>query len=212
MRNLGKMVLALTAAALVATPVLAQRGGGGGGRGGPRGMQGPGGGVDSLVRLLQNKSVQKELGIEDADVKKVPDALLKALESILKPEQVKRLKEIALQQRMAFGQSPLTDPKIQAELKITDEQKEKLKTVQDEANKERQELFQGGGRGGDFAAMREKMQKLTKETTKKMVAVLDADQKKAWNKMLGEPFEIKFDFPRPPGGGGTGSRPGRVEF
>jgi hypothetical protein len=46
----------------------------------------------------------------------------------------------------------------------------------------------------------------------KVASKLTADQKATWKKMLGKPFEIKFELPRRPGGGGTRSRPGRVEF
>jgi hypothetical protein len=208
MRLLGRMALALSLVVLMAAPALAQRGGGGGGPRGGFGGPGGGGPESAILMLLRNKSVQKELNIDDADVGKIPDAVIKALESVLKPEQVKRLKEIALQQQ---GSRAFSDAKVQTALKISDEQKEKFKAVQDDAQKEMAELFPrrgaggGGGERPNFEEMRAKFQKLNKETMKKMVAVLDADQKKTWTKMIGEPFEMKFDAPM----GGGRARPAR---
>src|SRR5439155_12803853 len=48
--------------------------------------------------------------------------------SILKPEQLKRFKQIELQQR---GYQAFTDPELQKTLKLTDEQKEKIKAIVD---------------------------------------------------------------------------------
>jgi hypothetical protein len=190
MRSLVKVVAALAAVAVLASPVMAQRGG-------PRGFGPRGGGVESFLRLLQNKSVQEELKIEKSDVDKVPDALMEALGKALKKDQLKRLKEIELQQR---GSRAFYDAKIQKALKITEDQKKELDTIQKDAAKEMRELFQGG----NFREAREKMVKLNKETTKKVMAVLKADQKKAWKAMIGEPFEIKYE--RPMGGGRRGRR------
>jgi hypothetical protein len=199
--RLRSVALTLVVGALVAAPALAQRGGGGGG--GRGGMQrGGDGGPASILALLQNKSVQKELNIDDADVGKVPDAVLKALESVLKPEQVKRLKEISLQQR---GARALADPKIQTALKITDDQKEKIKTIQEDARKEIAALNPrgnggagGGGRGNRGGG--EARQKLNAETMKKLVEVLSPDQRKTWTAMVGEPFELKREQPMGRGG------------
>jgi hypothetical protein len=178
MRTFSRVVLASFAVALVAGPALAQRGPQ---RGGPGG-----GGPDSLIRMLMNKSVQKELSLDEADVAKVPEAVMKALEGVLKPEQMKRLKQIELQMH---GAGAFHDAKVQTALKITDEQKEKIKSIQEDAGKEIRELFTGGGR--DFRANGEKMQKINKETMKKTMGVLSPEQKKAWRDMVGEPFEMK---------------------
>jgi len=49
---------------------------------------------------------------------------------------------------------------------------------------------------GDFAAIRDKMAPITKEAHEKTAALLTADQKATWKKMLGAPFEVKYE-PRP---------------
>jgi len=129
------------------------------------------------------------------------------LEEILLEHQMKRLKEIALQQR---GTSALTDPEVAKELKITDAQKKKLEEVST-ANRESmgtrmRELFQGGNREG----IREKMQEMRKEADGKVLAVLTGEQKKKFEEMKGEAFEMpRRTFTRGGGrrGGGRPQRP-----
>lgn len=129
------------------------------------------------------------------------------LEEILLPNQIKRLKEIALQQQ---GTQALNSPEVAEQLKITDEQKEKLAA----ANRENQEAMQkafadlrGGGGQPDFAAMGEKMRELRKAADDKLLAVLTDEQKAEFEKLKGEPFEIPREaFGR--GGFGGGRRPG----
>ena len=41
-----------------------------------------------------------------------------------------------------------------------------------------------------------KMQESSKEAFEKVTKSFDADQKKAWEKLGGEKFEFKFEFPR----------------
>jgi hypothetical protein len=168
--------------------------------------------------LLQNKQVQKELGLEEEDVAKIPDAVMAALAKSLSREQFARLTQIQLQQR---GNRALTDAKVQKSLKITTEQKEQLDTIVKDADKARRELFgaggfgrgrRGGGGGGDnprgnFEEVRKKMADLDKETTKKIDEVLTADQKKKWKALLGKPF--KLEQPRFGGGGRRGGRGGQ---
>ena len=82
-------------------------------------------------------------------MKEAQAELAKSLDGILKPEQVKRFRQIELQVggMMAFGQ-----PRVQEALKLTDEQKEKINDIQKDLQKEMQEMFQGfkPGGGGDF--------------------------------------------------------------
>jgi len=126
------------------------------------------------------------------------------LEEALLPHQMKRLKEIALQQR---GTSALTDPEVAKELKITDAQKKKLDDV-NQKNRETmgarmRELFQGGNREG----IREKMQEMRKEAEEKVLAVLTGDQKKKFEEMKGEAFEMP-QRTRTRGGGRRGGGQG----
>lgn len=139
------------------------------------------------------------------------------LGKILLPHQVKRLNEISLQMR---GTMALSDPKVAAELKISDEQKKKLEEVNnanmETMRKQMQELFQGGGRNQSEEAreqMRTKMQEMRKQAEEKVLAVLTADQKAQFAKMKGAEFKMPegaFGFGRG-GRGGEGGRAGGKE-
>src|SRR5207245_2781460 len=85
------------------------------------------------------------------------------------------------------GANLLRMPEVQAELKITDEQRTKIQTIVDDQRNAMRELFQGGG-GGDRQAMMQKMQELRKQTDDKIAAVLTDDQKSKWKEMTGAPF------------------------
>ncbi len=137
---------------------------------------------------------------------------------ILLPHQIKRLQEISLQMR---GTSALSDPKVAAELKITDDQKKKLeetaKANMESVGKQMQELFQGGNRDRsdqDREKMRAQMQELRKQAEAKVLAVLTADQKAQFEKMKGEAFQMpegEFGFGGRQGRGGEGGRAGGKE-
>jgi Spy/CpxP family protein refolding chaperone len=242
MRNVCKTMFVLGMALLVAGPALAQRGQGGG-RGGFGG--GFGGGnmlltnasvqkelnlsedqiqkIKDLNQSINDKyrdereAVRKLEGDERREKfqelnKKIAGESNKAVAEVLKPEQAKRFKEITLQQR---GAQAFNDEEVQKALNLTEDQKEKIKTINEDARKEMGELFpQGGRRGGgggappDPSVFKERMTKmntLRKETMEKAASVLTDDQKKAWKEMTGAPFEVKFEFP-PGGPGGRGRR------
>jgi Spy/CpxP family protein refolding chaperone len=219
MRSLRTSLLALSAAALLASPAFSQPPGGGRG-----GMQMGGGGIGAI---LGNVSVQEELKLDDKQKEKAKEfaakmqekmqelrgsfqglsreeigekmrevaktqteAAEKFMKEVLTPEQHKRAKQIALQQArlMAF-----TMEDVVKDLKLTDEQKEKIKALGDDMRKDMQELR---GSGGDPQEMRQKTQSLTKEYFTKATEILTPDQKKHWAEMTGKPFEMKPN-PRP---------------
>jgi hypothetical protein len=67
---------------------------------------------------------------------------------------------------------------VQADLKLTDDQKKLAEEINQKLNDDRRGLFQGGGGGGDFAAMREKMEKMNDEASAKLTEKLDDAQRK----------------------------------
>ncbi len=119
---------------------------------------------------------------------KISEETYKAMGDLLKADQVKRLKQIELQQR------GLADPGTQKALKLSDEQKEKIKKIGEDTREKAREVFKDAQ--GDFKAAAEKMATLTKEAREKQANLLTDDQKKQWKEMTGEPFEVKFE-PRP---------------
>jgi hypothetical protein len=114
----------------------------------------------------------------------------KEVEKILKPEQFGRLKQIARQQG---GPSAYLSPDNAKDLKLTAEQKKKLKDITDELQKEVVQLFQGG-----FSAeTREKVEMLNKDASKKADEVLTDEQKSRWKELTGEPFTVPLGGGRP---------------
>ena len=239
MRSVLKTLLVLSLAGLLAGPALAQRGQGRGGRGGFGG--GPdtlalNPSVQKELNLSEDQ-IQKIKDVtqsirdkhkDESDAvrnlqgderrekgqelrKKISDETNQALAGILKPEQSKRLKEITLQQR---GPQAFNDPETQKALNLTDDQKDKIKTINEDSAKDMRELFPQGGRRGaggggggavDPAAFKERMTKVAairKETMDKVTSVLTEDQKKTWKEMTGQPFEVKYEAP-------TGGRRGQ---
>jgi hypothetical protein len=214
MRRLSKVVLTIGLALLLASLAWAQQGqrqrGFGFGFGGPSGLL-RNEGVQKELKMEQEQidkataALQKvqekhqddfgklrDLGQEErrekmqAIGKAISEESMKAVEGILKPEQVKRLNQISLQQR---GADAFTDTDVQKGLKLTVEQRGKIKTITEDARKEMQGLFQPGG---DFQEAQKKMTAMRKETMEKVSALLTDDQKKAWKDMAGEPFEVRF--------------------
>jgi Spy/CpxP family protein refolding chaperone len=220
MRRCLLCAAALAVVAMTATPAWAQRQRQRGGFGFFRG--------GSELMLLRQKSVQDELKVTEDQVKKVTELAekqrgafgelrnlsreerqkkieerskenAKALAEILKPEQVKRLKQISLQQQ---GARAINNPEVATALNLTAEQKEKVKSIGEEAAKEMRELFQGGNR----EEARKEMADLRKSTEEKVQGVLTTEQKAKLKELQGEPFKGEIRPPERNRPGGRGAR------
>jgi hypothetical protein len=185
----GRLIAFGIAAALFVGMAGGQQFGGKGGFG-----KGGGGKANDYFSLANNAQVKTELKISDDQAAKLPDAAKKALAEILDAGQMKRLQQIFLQQK---GNSAYLETEVKKQLKITDEQAGKIKGAIDNLAKEQQEMFQSGG----FDP--ERMQELQKNATATIQGALTAAQKDAWQKMVGEPFELKGGF------GGMGGKGGK---
>jgi hypothetical protein len=102
----------------------------------------------------------------------------------LKPEQVKRFKQIWLQREglMAFD-----DPQVQKTLKLTDKQRDELTALVDQMAKQAEDIYRSAG--GKRQEAIQKIASLRKEKMDSALKVLTGEQKKAWKEMTGEPFE-----------------------
>ncbi|MEX0978709.1 MAG: hypothetical protein WDZ48_07650 [Pirellulales bacterium] len=207
------VVLFIVSAMIVSAPwAWAQRSGGRGRFGGGMG-------------LLAQKSVQDELKLSADQVKQVDEFLAKqresfsgtgdlsreerqkrfaesakasqaALTSILKDDQIKRFKQISIQQR---GAQALEDPEVAGALALTDEQKSKIGEIQTAAREEMRSLFQGAD-AGNRDEMRKKFAAARAVTNEKLLGVLTPEQQTRWKDLAGEPFKGEI---RPPFGGGN---------
>jgi hypothetical protein len=207
-----KTTLVLGSALLLAGPALAQRGqgrgqGGGGGVGGllqnesvQKELKIDSSAADKIkvaVQTVQDRhkdDLAKVREITDQTERRqknqelsrtMSDETLKAVSDILTPDQLKRFKQIRLQQA---GVQAFTQPDIQKSLNLTDEQKDAVKTISEDAAKQRRDLTQGGGGRGQGNA--EKLAAIRKESLDRVQKLLNADQKKTWKEMTGEPFTI----------------------
>ncbi|GAB6167424.1 hypothetical protein JCM19992_34240 [Thermostilla marina] len=133
------------------------------------------------------------------------------VEKILLPHQLERLEQIRIQ---LMGIQALNDPEVAKKLNITDAQKEKIQKVQEQAREKMREAFQGmrGGDGQrpDPEAMRERFTKLREQIEKDVLAVLTSEQKKKFEELKGEPFEL--DRSALFRGRGQGQGPGQGRF
>jgi hypothetical protein len=214
MRNMFKVFLVLGLAGVLTGPAWAQgRGFGMFGGGGPAGLvsnksvqkelgltEDQAKKATEAVNAVRQKHQDDFAGLRDLEgeeraqkaqqlMKTVGDEQMKSIADILSADQIKRLKQISLQTR---GAQAFADPEIQKDLKLTDDQKDKIKTINDDARQEMGALFSGGGGFGDPETQK-KMAALRKETLEKVTAVLEDSQKKSWKEMTGNPFEVKFE-------------------
>jgi Spy/CpxP family protein refolding chaperone len=222
--RLGKFTIGLAAASLFAAATLAQPPGGP-----PGGFGGFGGGlanmigqnkqlqdelkmdkeqVDKLTAALAKvrddlkddlaKLRERNTSPEDrADImKKLNEANAKAVDSVLKPEQAKRLHQIESQQA---GLGMFTKADVQKALNLSDAQKDKIKEINENLQKEMRDLggpggFGGpGGRGGNPADFAKKRQGLQKEAMDNVLKGLTDDQKATVKDLTGAPFELRFE-------------------
>lgn len=71
-------------------------------------------------------------------------------------------------------------------VKLTDDQKTKVSAIYLSQSKSRDSLFAAVGQGGDREVMRTKMTEMSAATDKKILELLNEDQKKAYNAYIKE--------------------------
>ena len=214
MKALRLTFTALGLAALLTAQASAQGGRGfGGGGGGPALLSNKGvlkelkvddAQTEKLAKAseeLQAKAREARQGLQDLSQEERRDkmtALTKTMNTdvdkvvgeVLKPEQVKRFKEIRLQ---VLGSNAFGDEAIAKDLKVTDEQKGKIKDILADQQTQMREILMGAA--DDREGAMKKVTELRKEMKTKIVALMTEDQKKAWAGMTGAAFEF---VPEPP--------------
>ena len=194
--------------------------GGRGGRGGPGGPGGRGMGPVSMTQLATVDKVQQALKLKDEQKSKIEtinkesrDEMRKAyqdgnvdpekrqkmmeatsakLKEVLDGGQQKRLMGIFIQ---VNGMASIMDPAVAKELKITDEQKTKLR-------EEMRGMREGRGENVSPEDRKAKAEKMVK-------SVLTDEQQKKLEELKGEKVDIDMSKLRPGGREGRGDRPRR---
>jgi Spy/CpxP family protein refolding chaperone len=115
----------------------------------------------------------------------------KLLTELLKPAQLKRLKQIHIQ---VLGALVFESSRYVEVLNLTAEQKDKIDGLKIEEEKARAEVT-AKRRAADITSddAFAQIEELEKARTRKMIEMLDAKQKKVWAELTGAPFEYKRD-------------------
>jgi len=168
------------------------------------------------IMLLRQKSVRHELKVSDNEYqkihkyaseqwKKAKDLSTKSqkeqdqrfhemakeneqfLEKTLTKEQHKRLNEITLQ---VAGLLYSTRPDIAAKLKLTDDQKQKMKKYQDEARHDLEKALEAK----DSKERHKNLSELHKVNRDRLYEVLTDQQEVAWKQLTGAPFNGELEY------------------
>ncbi len=211
MRCFAKFALTFGALALLASPAWAQgQGRGGFGGGGTALLMAPNvqkdlkltdeqvGKVQDTLREIREKHQDDFSALRDASPEErrakmatltqtVSAEVKKALS--FSAEQSKRYDQISLQ---AQGLMAFANPTVNEKLKLTEEQKSKIREIGEATRSAAGGAFNKDASQEERAAARTKMVARQKENMAKVQALLTDDQKKAWQELTGEPIEIQY--------------------
>ncbi len=214
MKTLGKMVVAFGLVGLMSAPAMAQgRGGYGGGGFGGAGMLLSNKGVQQELKVSDEQAKKLDTLAEETrstqreNMAKLKDAtkderqeklrtlgaetqteIHKSLTEFLKPEQVKRFHQI---QTQAAGVMAFSTPRVQKALNLTDDQKTKIREINEETMQAGREAHTSAG--DDREAAGKKMAELRKDALGKVKALLTDDQKSSYGDLIGAPYEITYE-------------------
>jgi predicted metalloprotease len=138
--------------------------------------------LDSLEKAGQQR--EKKLAEHR---KNALEKLAKHVNEVLEPGQLKRLRQVTLQQEGSFA---LGQDEVRKDLKITQEQMMKFMAVVQELQKQVEPLVKQAQSGGNPEGIRPKIEQLRKDHAQKLEAILNDAQKKQWKELLGPPFEL----------------------
>lgn len=176
------------------------------------------GGPMSLLFLATNPQVQQELKLTEEQREKVsslrqqlgekfrglglelrklpPEEALKRtqeireevekeLAKILEEKQLKRLKQIELQ---VEGLAALARPEVAEKVGLNEKQRQRVREIVKEAFEKRRALSLSSNRQAIF----QEMQKIRQWVDEEINKLLTEEQKKRWQKLIGEPFKLEF--------------------
>jgi len=155
------------------------------------------------MREMSDAERQARMKESGTKMQALQEATKKAIEGVLSPPQLERLKGIALQ---SMGVQALYDKQVQQDLKLEEYQAAAIRVIRERSGKKTRELFAGGGDPKTFG---EKTQEIGKEAEKQIMEVLTSEQRDLLEKMKGAKLEIPpSEMFRGFGGPGGMGRPG----
>jgi hypothetical protein len=120
--------------------------------------------------------------------KEMLQKLAKALKETLKPDQLKRLRQLELQRGGLYLIAER--PELPEELKITDKEKMQFAPILEDLQRKTEVLVKEVRLKDNPEEILPKIIKIRKECSAKLEAALDEAQKKRWKDMVGEPFDF----------------------
>jgi len=145
--------------------------------------------VGAGFELLRFEKVRDDVGMTDAQIEKLkslasqlfanPANAIKTLGQILTPKQIQRLKQIKLQ---AAGAAALSIPEVATALALTEEQREKLKTLQEQFRDKTHGAVTGAK---NLKQVRAVLAEMREKNLEAAVQVLSPPQRKKFEKMKG---------------------------
>jgi hypothetical protein len=144
---------------------------------------------DEIVKAQQDKDFRKGMELRRAAL----EAMTRAMNDVLTPEQMKRLGQIEIQ---AQGLGALMRSEVQKDLNLSARQREEVRSIADAAEKEvRDTLKTPPADAKGWAEVGKKVRKIHQDSQERALAVLNDEQRKTWKEMTGEPFELKMAMP-----------------
>ena len=134
---------------------------------------------------------------------KISEETFVGLADVLDASQLKRLRQIKLQQD---GLKGMLEGDIAKALKLTDAQRAKIRSIQDDLHTEIRDAVQST-RPTDLQAGLKRIGTLRKKALDQALTVLDAGQKKLWEEAAGEPFSLRFENSSSKGSKNQGKEP-----
>jgi Spy/CpxP family protein refolding chaperone len=176
------------------------------------------GGPMLMLGLLRNQQVQQELKLTDQQKQQLEQLgeqwrekmrglrdlppeerrqkvegmraeVEKQLSKVLNEQQMKRLKQIALQ---VEGYAALERPEVAEQVGLTKEQRQKIRDILRQAAEKRREAFQQGQ--GDRQAVFQRMREIRQWVDGEIEKLLTPEQKKKWQELVGAPFKFEGGF------------------
>jgi hypothetical protein len=126
-----------------------------------------------------------------AVIRTASEDMKKELDEILRPQQSKRLEQLALQ---FAGPRALVEREFREKLKLTDDQEKRLREIAREFGRSARDLREDDE---DRDEARQKYVSLWRETVQKVAGVLTSEQKAKWKELAGEPFHFDIHPGRP---------------
>jgi hypothetical protein len=141
----------------------------------------------AVEKVIDDLAAGGDAGKGQREINRINEGANRVLRKVkgdLSPEQLKRWKQIELQ---AAELAAFDMHEIQKELRLSDEQKMRIRSAQQSLQHKVKRIFQDGD---DVKVAFKQLAAARKEAMRQAVSTLDNDQKKTWQKMTGPLLEL----------------------